>query len=349
MQIGSFDEMPMLADADAIGVPQAIAPGMWRIVLPLPFALAVVNVYVLHGDNEWCLIDCGLGTRASDAALAKGLAELGITYADLATLVLTHSHPDHCAPLGDIVAQMPTTSRVVMLGLEADVLYQIWGPQSALAHRALYELRRLGGLDVAQADLGSQGMTQMGRLMRVPARERITDLHDGETLMLAGRPWQVLWTPGHAEGHICLVNESTVILGDHILPRISPNISLYPCSRPDPVQDYRDSLDRIAALPIADPCALPGHGLPFTALATRIAELHASTDRRSHKTLDALREASEPLTALAVAETIFAGRLHDADDRWMALGETQAHLEHLRLHGQATRTDRDGVAYYHAE
>ena len=349
MQIGAFDEPPILADADAIGVPQAIALGMWRIVLPLPFALAAVNVYVLHGDGEWCLIDGGLGTRASDAALAKGLAELGITYADLSTLVLTHSHPDHCAPMGDIVALMPSTSCVLMLGLEADVLYQMWGPQAKLAHRALYDLRCLGGLDATQADLGIQGMMQMGRLMRLPARDRITELHDGETVQLAGQPWQIHWTPGHAEGHICLVNESTLILGDHILPRISPNISLYPRSRPDPVQDYRDSLDRIAALPIAEPRAFPGHGLPFTALATRIAELHASTERRSQKTLTALREATTPLTALAVAETIFSGRLHDADDRWMALGETQAHLEHLRLHGQAQRTDRNGVAYYHAQ
>lgn len=349
MQTGSFDEAPLLSEAESIGVPQPIAPDLWRIVLPLPFTLASMNAYVLHGADEWCLIDCGLGTRKSDAALVKGLAELGIAFADLDALVLTHSHPDHIGPMGDIAAQMRPDARVIMLDLEAAILYQVWEPTIAeQAQRALFDLRCAGGLAPEVAEKGMQSMLSMGRIVRLAPPDRVTHTHDGEILTLAGQAWQVIWTPGHAEGHMCLVNGDRVILGDHILPRISPNLSLYPRSHPDPIQDYEDSLDRITALELAAPLALPGHGHPFAALATRIQELHASTTRRSQKMLAALRAQTTSVTPLDVAETIFQGRLNAPEDRWMALGETQAHLEHLRLQGLAARAERAGVAYYQA-
>ncbi|MBA3826941.1 MAG: MBL fold metallo-hydrolase, partial [Ktedonobacterales bacterium] len=115
MQIGSFDEggvAPLSSAVGEVGVPLVVAEGIWRIPLPVPFAPGTVNVTVLHGDGEWVLVDCGLGTRSSDAALAAGLAALGITAGDLTALVLTHAHPDHIGPAGDIIAQMPTTAHI---------------------------------------------------------------------------------------------------------------------------------------------------------------------------------------------------------------------------------------------
>ncbi len=51
---------------------------------------------------------------------------------------------------------------------------------------------------------------------------------DGERLPIAGRDVRAIWTPGHTPGHLCLHDAAAGVLltGDHLLPRITPNISV---------------------------------------------------------------------------------------------------------------------------
>ncbi len=349
MQIGSFDDQSLAAnEPERAGAPESLAEGVWRVPLPLPFSPGFVNAYILHGDGQWALVDCGLGTRASDAALAAALATLGIAPGDLRALALTHAHPDHIAPAGDLIAAMPADAQVWMLDVEARQVFQIWGVHDAADLRPLEAMQVLGGMSPDDARSSVQGMLRLSRLIRLPPPERVTALADGQEVMLGGRAWRALWTPGHAAGHMCLHSGDLVITGDHILPSISPNVSLHPDGRTHPIGDYLWSLDRVAGLELAAPLALPGHGRAFPHLARRVEELRASTLRRSAHALAALRETMEPATALEVAEHLFRGRLHTSDDRWLALGETLAHLEHLHTQGLALRDDRGDVAYFTA-
>lgn len=331
---------------DVAGVPQEVASGIWRIPLPLPFALRWVNAYVLAGEGEWCLVDCGLGTKTSNAALVAGIAALGISFADLTALVLTHAHPDHIGPAGDIVSAMSDDARVHMLGLEATRMALIWGVQTPDDLRATRELWARSGLSQAESDTGVQELLELARLIHLPPPSAIAALTDDATVRLAGRDWRVLWTPGHADGHICLVNEQIVLAGDHILPKISSNVSFYPNSRPDPMQDYFDGLGRLAALDLTAPLVLPGHGAPFTHLAERIATLRDGHARRSQATLAALRTLGQPVPALDVTRALFGDRLRTSIDARLALGETLAHLEHLRIAGQVmARPDGSLIRY----
>ena len=344
MQIGSFDEggtPPLHGEVGEVGIPQAVAEGVWRIPLPIPFPPGTVNVAVLHGDGQWVLVDCGLGTRSSDAALARGLAALGIAPTDLAALVLTHAHPDHIGPAGDLIAQMAPTAQVVMLADEAERMHRVWG---ALDFSGMAAAQEASGLTKEQSAQGVQIMHQLAASLRLPPRDRIQGVSAGEEIALAGRRWQVIWTPGHAEGHLCLASDPIVIVGDHILPQISPNIGFFAQSRRDPIQDYLDGLERVAALAYAEPLALPGHGAHFTALKARIAALQAATTRRSDHARVALAEG--PATGLTITLRLFAERLHAPADVWLALGETVSHLEHLVATNHATRSIRDGVVWY---
>src|ERR671929_64496 len=70
--------------------------------------------------------------------------------------------------------------------------------------------------------------------------------------------WEVLWLPGHADGHIALAREGVLVCGDVLLAGISPAVGLYPESRPDPIADYLRTLERIAELDLD--VAYPGHG-----------------------------------------------------------------------------------------
>jgi glyoxylase-like metal-dependent hydrolase (beta-lactamase superfamily II) len=167
-------------------------------------------------------------------------------------------------------------------------------------------------------------------------------VRDGETLKLAGREWVAVHTPGHTMDHLCLHDpESGLLLsGDHVLPTITPHISGVNTGR-DPLAKFVASLHRVAALGPEVRTVLPAHGHPFTDLAGRAAAIEA----HHHERLEKLRAASLALGP-ATVETLSHELFRPA--RWgpMAESETYAHLEHLRLSGQAERWEDDGKAVY---
>src|SRR6266498_2448130 len=88
-------------------------------------------------------------------------------------------------------------------------------------------------------------------------------LSDGDRPDVPG--WQLLavHTPGHTPGHLCFYEERTGLLlsGDHVLPRITANVSLHPQSGSDPLGDYLASLERLRKY--ADSLVLPAHEWRF--------------------------------------------------------------------------------------
>mgnify|MGYP001764249985 CR=1 FL=1 len=157
----------------------------------------------------------------------------------------------------------------------------------------------------------------------------------GDRLQAAGRDWELIETSGHCRGHLCLhdAQHDVLISGDQVLPTISPNVSVLP-SRPDanPLRDFLDSLARL------EQCAehtlvLPSHGRPFRGLHRRIEAL------RSHhlEQLENLRVACrEPQAAYDLLPVMY-GRPLRGYHRFLALGETVAHLHFLWQAGQVER------------
>ena len=78
---------------------------------------------------------------------------------------------------------------------------------------------------------------------------------DGDTLSPAGIPFQVLSTPGHTPGSVCLIAENYLFSGDTLFAGS--------CGRTDlpggSTRAIRESLRRLAALP-QDYSVHPGHG-----------------------------------------------------------------------------------------
>jgi glyoxylase-like metal-dependent hydrolase (beta-lactamase superfamily II) len=142
-------------------------------------------------------------------------------------------------------------------------------------------------------------------------------------------------TPGHTPGHICLelVDREMLISGDHVLPRISPNVSLEMRGDPDPLGSYIRSLELIDRNDHHE--VLPAHEYRFRAPASRARELLAGIEQRSAQVLEAARAQSEP-TVFGVARQISWSRgfesLRNLQFR-LALSETAAHLQHLRAQG----------------
>jgi len=161
----------------------------------------------------------------------------------------------------------------------------------------------------------------------------------GEVLRVGGREWVIRHTPGHTEDHICLHDPADGIFlsGDHVLPSITPHISGLTLSK-DPLDTFFASLDQAAATPDVK-LVLPAHGHPFDDLAGRC---HA-IKQHHYDRLDTVKRIGRelgPATVQAFSQKLFKPR------SWgeMAESETYAHLEHLRIAGQA-EVRRDGAGY----
>ncbi len=163
----------------------------------------------------------------------------------------------------------------------------------------------------------------------------------GDVLQLAGREWFVLHTPGHTADHVCLhdPDNGVFLAGDHVLPTITPHISGL-TSSPDPLASFFYSLDRVGEIQGVKQ-VLPAHGHPFR-------DLHGRCDaikRHHYERLDKIREISRelgPTTVEEISKRLFKERSWG----YMAESETYAHLEHLRIAGDAERRqEKDSLIY----
>ena len=85
--------------------------------------------------------------------------------------------------------------------------------------------------------------------------------------------------------------------------------------------------------------ALPAHGHPFHDLEKRALEIKEHHDGRLQRLRDASAELGRPATVNELMQHLFSERAWGS----MAESETFAHLEHLRLLGEATTDWHDGL------
>lgn len=316
-----------------------VASGIWKITMPIPFPLRSVNVYALVGTDGWTLIDTGIGTPDAREAFHAGLQRTGLRIDTLRAIVLSHLHPDHVGLSGELQEQ--SGAAVYMHPIDEANLQIFWNGDHPRTFSQAADFFKQHGMP--STDHWSEGVPQeqMQRIIHVPPHEAITLVEDGQTLDLVGERYRVIWTPGHSDGHICLFRErdGVFLAADHVLPRITPNIGLYSeHDRSNPLGDYLHSLAKVSTLPAS--IVLPGHGEPFKDLALRtreITEHHAEREKQILTLLD-----QHPQHAYHLSEQLFGQRFKNKDAQRMAVAETLAHLEHLRLGGQVEQQHTTG-------
>ncbi len=237
-----------------------------RLELPTGFDFGTVNAY-LFPEPEPVLVDTGLKSAASWAALEAGLARYGLSAANLARVVITHPHVDHCGQARQIVEAgraevwINAPGRPWLLDLPGlmqdrvdyyrEVYLPCWGLPPAIERRLVAELAGLA--DVTEA---------------VPAA-RVQIFHPGDTLEMGGLDWQVLPAPGHAPSQTCFYQPQTrqLLSADMLLARTpAPVLDRPGGSDPllpagPPLAQFLDSLARLDSLDVER--VYPGHGQPF--------------------------------------------------------------------------------------
>lgn len=342
-------------DVPLSGETREVAPGVHWIRMPLPFALNHINLWLLEDDDGYVIVDCGLALDDSKTHWRKIFEDHGVAVAgedpaaDLPRrrvnrMIVTHFHPDHIGLAGWLGEVLKTDLWITRTEwLMARMLYV---DVESSNHEHVAEFYRMHGMPPDTATkMFTGGNTYRARVTEPPLLHR--RMQEGEILTIGGRQWRIFVGTGHAPEHACLYCDDLRVLisGDQILPKITPNISVW-ASEPDadPLHDYLGSLDQFRSLP-ADTLVLPSHNLPFRGLHQRLDELRDHHIER----LDRLREAPESEAGLSAADAvpILFRRALDSHQFGFAMGEALAHLAYLQGQGEMTATtDSDGIVRF---
>ncbi|MEP6942048.1 MAG: MBL fold metallo-hydrolase [Betaproteobacteria bacterium] len=316
----------------------AVATGIFWLRMPLPFALDHINLWLLEDADGWTQVDCGYGDAAT-RALWETHFEVSLGKRALTRIIATHYHPDHLGNAAWLVARFGCPLH--MPQSEFLTAHMMGGGHPAYDTTAICELFRLHGLAPEHVEaLRRRGNHYRSGVPELPATFR--RLVDGDELDIGGRRWRCFAGYGHSPEHMALHcrDIGLCISGDMLLPRISTNVSVSPAEpEGDPLGRFLDSLAAFAALP-ADTLILPSHGLPFVGAAVRVAQLHAHHAARLAE-LEAA--AIEPRSAAELVPVLFRREL-DVQQRFFAMGEAIAHLNHLWHAGRLARIIDDDAS-----
>lgn len=325
-----------------------IIPGIYQLQIPIPNnPLGYTNIYLVKGDDGHLLIDAGWNGKEAFQSLKKQLAEIGINLKDISQIIGTHGHHDHYGLVGRL--KQHSQAKISLHYLEENLISHRHTNGGEFVRQAEQWFHSNG----APADeLPPPRIAHTGkRGFASPTLPDIT-LRGGEIISAGSFNLQVLWTPGHSPGHICLYEPTQKILfsGDHVLPVITPNVSLQPQSKGNPLGDFLNSLRLVNHLDVK--LVLPAHEHLFPDLQTRIEEIIWHHQQRKTEILEALKV--EPKTAYQISTEItwmptLGGvsfqNLTSWDRRW-AVSETLAHLRAMEVDSKVATSSRNSIIYY---
>ncbi len=175
-----------------------------------------------------------------------------------------------------------------------------------------------------------------------PEPPRIETVNEGDKVQLGDYFYEVIHTPGHADGHICFycAQNGILISGDHLLPEITSNVGLWPGSHPNPLECFFSSLDKVSKL--GAKLVIPAHGDIFSGAGQRVKELYVHHRER----LDLMAHtASGGKTAYEISQKIFGTELTFHEIRF-AISETIAHMVYLENEKEVVSFTEDNVIKY---
>lgn len=304
---------------------EKLSDELYRISLPLPFPLKWVHCYIMRGSSGYTVLDTGLHTEEAEHIWEKGLVDASISYSEIEQIVLTHYHPDHYGMAGWM--QQKTGAPVHMSETDYRTAQRFFSTAGPSFGNQLREHYIKHGMDAHTAEAMVPHMNQF--MEWVSPQPKVQVIDETQPFRLGNQDYEVIPTPGHSEGHLCFYQSESKILftGDHLLLKISPNISHYPGGSDDPLGQFLDSLQRIKTYDIST--VYPAHGPIFDTPSERIIALEQHHHERLEKIISFL---SSEKTAFGVCLWMFGTELSIHQMRF-AMSEVLAHLQYLKIRG----------------
>jgi glyoxylase-like metal-dependent hydrolase (beta-lactamase superfamily II) len=309
--------------------------------IPTPFYVGAVNVYLIKED-PLTLIDCGPKTKEASDTLRDKLRHEGINFSDIERIILTHAHEDHCG-LAKTIRDEAKNAQIYLHEWETGHLS---GRLSQDEHRNL--MLRSGVSDKVFREMQSL-YEEVSLLTDSLDKSEFALLQDEQEIEFARGSLKVLHTPGHTPGSCSFIRESnrTIICGDCVLKRITPN----PMLAPDPLDpkkrfnslaEYLVSLARIRSY--SPTLIYGGHGEAINDFEEIFNRYVKAIDERQKKVIDFVTKSG--VTAYEVAQRIFPDAQDHPIHRFLSISEAIAHLDYAEMNGRINLELADGIEFY---
>ncbi|MDY3052075.1 MAG: MBL fold metallo-hydrolase [Ndongobacter sp.] len=305
--------------------------------------LKSINNYIVKGDGGDLMIDTAFNRPECIEQLESHLLQCAVDPAKL-RLFLTHLHADHTGLAGYLTDR----GAQVLMG-ETDLA--IVSDSCIPDHNHWAEIQRNAhaqGLDEDDVHIEEHP----GFRWRPAHPIQATALHEGDVISVGPYRFEVVDLAGHTPGMQGLYEpvHQLFFCGDHILGKITPNITYWNASVGDSLGRYFENLEKVRKLPIRH--LFSSHRFLVEDVPARIDELFHHHEVRLQEAVACL-EKYGPSTVRTVTKNLHWDiRAKNWDDfpksqKWFAAGEAMAHLEHLVAIGRVARYTRaDGVFEY---
>jgi glyoxylase-like metal-dependent hydrolase (beta-lactamase superfamily II) len=190
-----------------------------------------------------------------------------------------------------------------------------------------------------------RGQDYLKRVSVLPAAYH--RLSHGDEISIGARRFKVITGGGHALDQVMLycATDKLFLSADQVLSKISPNVSVWAVEpEQNSLGEYLASLASLTTTLPYDVLVLPGHGVPFYGLKTRIKQLADHHEERCGLIAEACRDT--PKTSRELVPVVFHKYPLDVHQMGFASGELIAHVNYMLVEGRLTAEENDGVLLF---
>lgn len=303
-------------------------------------ALQTASVYIAKTESNTFLIDSGMRPSTESE-----LRHLGVNLNGIDGLIITHLHIDHIG--GAMAIRKKYGTQIIMGRKDAEFCYGI-GENHETYINFLDSYYRANGMKPDILDPLIRDHPMHWEYFSYAELE-VDQMIDEGSRPLNDHDMKVLMTPGHSPGSISpYISEEEIFVGDHVLKKITPNISFYDHST-DMLSMYLESLEKLKKYSFER--VNPGHGRPFSGLNDRVDEIVRHHAARLDEVLGILRSGPRTAFETTLAMRWSRGRSFDTMNQFernFAFGEAISHLRKLENDGRIEQQEKAGVVYFRA-
>lgn len=319
---------------------EIILENIYQIKLPLPNnPLRELNSYLITGRDKSLLIDTGFNREETSEALMKALEELNIDLNRLDILV-SHLHADHSGGIGLF---KDTSPNFFASKKDGDIANRM----ATISHwESLEKFIPLFGMADEISYRDNPGYKYSTR-----TQVDFINLKEGDLLSYGGYNFIVIDMPGHTRGMINLYepNHKIYFSADHILDRITPNISFWGFEEDD-LANYLNSLGKVRNLEID--LILPAHRNTMTDHPRRVDELIEHHMNRLEEILKIFENTEDEFTVKEIASKMDweineeGWEKFPPPQKWFAGNEAMSHLMYLHNKGHIDAIFKKDTIYF---
>lgn len=304
--------------------------------------LKALNCFIIKNHERSLIIDTGFSTEENEEIMMESIKNLNLDL-EKTSLFLTHLHSDHTG-LASFLAKKGV--KIHMSKVDGELLESGISEDGDFWPKA-FKYGMLQGLKDDNVTLE----THPGLKYQPPEMFNYIPVEAGEFLKIGDYNFEIIDLIGHTPGIVGLYEKEHKIFfcGDHILGKITPNITFWGFEYGDMLGKYIDSLNKVYKMDIKH--LFSSHRFLVDNHRARIDEIKAHHEKRLNEAINVLKKFGSSTVRTVTKNMhwdISSKNWHDFPNsqKWFAAGEAHAHLERLRALGKVGYEIKDGLIYY---